>query len=179
MLIHLGEVDRYRELCRTTLATWGQTTDIGDAERTAKLCRLRTDSAADAARTARLVQVSVSGDENQQRFEWVYLCKGLHAYRTGRFAEAVTACRHSRRLHDHRQAVESGLRASDLAVEAMALHRQGNTAAARRSLREARRLIDDRLSIGDLDARWNSWLEAEEFCHEAEALIAGPKAATR
>jgi tetratricopeptide (TPR) repeat protein len=179
VLVHLGEIDRYRELCRTSLARWGQTTVIGDAERTARLCLLRTDSGADAARIAQLVQVGVSGDEDRQTFEWYYLCEGLHAYRTGRFAEAVTTCRHSRRLHDQRQAIEGGLRASALAVEAMALHRQGNTAAARQSLREASRLIDDRLSIGDGDARWSTWLEAEEFCHEAEALIAGPKAATR
>jgi hypothetical protein len=61
----------------------------------------------------------------------------------------------------------------------MALHRQGNAAAERQSLREASRMIDDRASIGNLDSWWNSWLEAEEFRREAEALIDGPKAGAR
>ena len=102
-------------------------------------------------------------------------CKGLHAYRAGRFADAVTACREGRRLDGERQAAKRGLGASSLAVEAMALHRQGDGAAALLSLRDAKRRIDDGFSFDDTSEAWGTWLEASLLYREAVALIGGPQ----
>jgi hypothetical protein len=55
----------------------------------------------------------------------------------------------------------------------MSLHHMGNAAAARQSLVEAKRLLDDRFSIPD-DRRWHDWLVAHILYREAETLIEGP-----
>jgi tetratricopeptide (TPR) repeat protein len=180
VLVHLDEVDRYRELCRAMMSQSAGTTSNMNAERTAKLCLYRADSGVNAGRLGRLVELGVSGDRNQWGFEFFIFCKGLHAYRAGQFADALTVCREARRLDGQRQAAKWGLGASSLAVEAMALHHLGDEAAALRSLREAKRRIDDGFSFVDTqDGWWGTWVEASLLYREAEALIDGPEGAKR
>ena len=179
VLVHLGEVDRYRELCRAMMSQSAGATSNMNAERTAKLCLYRADSGVNAGRLGRLVELGVSGDRNQWGFEFFIFCKGLHAYRAGQFADALTSCREARRLDGERQAANWGLGASSLAVEAMALHRLGDGAAALRSLREAKRRIDDGYSFVDTQDGWGTWVEASLLYREADLLIGGPEGAKR
>ncbi len=159
------------------LARWAETTTNYQADQTAKTCLLHADSRVDPDRLARLVQVAVSGDENQPWFEWFLLAKGLHAYRTGRFSEALASCQKSRRRDPQNQQCI----AADWVVEAMALHRQGEAVAARQSLGGAKRLIDEGFAVLDADWLWENSLAAHILYREAETLIEGqtvePKAA--
>ncbi len=175
LLAHLGETDRYREHCRTMLAHWADTTVDVDADRVAKTCLLLADSRVDPDRLAKLVAVAVSGGANQRYSEWFLLCKGLHDYRSGRYADAIAACRESRRRATPGPDETRHCTATSLAVESMAQKRLGDDAGAWQSLSEARRLIEDGFSILDRDGWWQDWLTAQVLCREAEALIEGPK----
>ena len=178
LLAHLGERDRYREHCQAMLARWAETTENYQADQTAKTCLLLADSRVDPDRLAKLVQVAVSGDENQPWFEWFLHAKGLHAYRTGRFSEALASCQKSRRrAPSGTQAYiySQQLIAADWVVEAMALHRQGEAAAARQSLGEAKRLIDEGFALLDALTLWENSLTAHILYREAETLIEGQK----
>ena len=97
LLVHLGEMDRYREHCRLMLAHWGNTPSHEVASNTVKACMLLASSPVDADRIARLAQVAVSGENQQPSMEWYLFSNGLHAYRTEKFAEALAACQDSRR----------------------------------------------------------------------------------
>jgi len=157
------------------LARWAETTKNPEADQTVKACLLRADSRVDPDRLAKLVQVAVSGDENQPLIEWFLLAKGLHAYRTGRFADALMACRESRRRTGQVRDACQAITAVDLAIEAMALRGHGDAAAAQRSLAEARQLIDQKFPVLDADGWWYDLLAAHVLYREAEALVDGHK----
>ena len=65
-------------------------------------------------------------------FEWYMLAKGLHDYRTGKYADALATCRESRRRAPKSQGDPKILASLNLAIEAMALHRSGDEAGAKR-----------------------------------------------
>jgi tetratricopeptide (TPR) repeat protein len=174
LLVHLGERDRYREHCRMMLAYWEKTPSPFVASNTVKACVLHADSQVDPDRIAKVAQVAVSGEDKHPFLEWYLFSGGLHAYRTGKFAEALAACRHSRRRNARNQYEIHALTADDLTVEAMSLHRLGNAAEARQSLGEAKQLLDDRFSITD-NRWWHDWLVADALYREAETLIEGPR----
>ena len=181
-LVHLGDIDRYRELCRAMLDRWAETRNNVDAAQTARLCLLRADCGGDPNRIAKLVSAALLNADTQPYLEWRLFNKGLHAYRTGKFAEAVATSRQSRQRGATEGPPDSPvLDAANLVVEAMALHRQGDTAAARQSLGLAKRLIDlGFLIVGADDFRWYKWLMTHILYREAEALINDPtNAATR
>ena len=173
LLVHLGERDRYREHCRMMLDYSAKTTSPFVASNAVKACVLHADSRVDPDRIAELAQVAVSGENSHLFREWYLFSNGLHAYRAGKFAEALAACRTSRRRNAQNPSEIPALTANDLTVEAMALHRLGNAAAARQSLVEAKQLLDDRFSIPD-DRWWHDWLVAHILYREAKTLIEGP-----
>ena len=140
LLVHLGEIDRYREHSRATFARWAESRNTIDAEQAAKTCLLRADSGVDPERLAGLVQVAVSGDDKRQYFEWSLLCKGLHAYRTGKCEEALEACREAARRAIEPLGAVNACSAAAGAVEAMrSWAARVIPPRARRSLEAARR----------------------------------------
>jgi hypothetical protein len=69
---------------------------------------------------------------------------------------------------------ENALAAAAFAVEALALHRSGDAEGARRSLAEAKKLIDEKFLVlygGGLGEAWHDWLAAQLLYREAEALL--------
>ena len=128
---------------------------------------------------ARLVQVAGSGSESLTGYEWFFFCKALHAYRTGKYADALAACSESRRRNAETTEGHEPLAAADLAVEAMALHRQGQADAARSTLVAGKQLLDSGFSIVSGDDWWDSWLAAYSLTREAESLIQGTKGQTK
>ena len=179
LLNYLGEIDRYRDLCRDLLARNAGVLSNIAAEKVVRTCLLHPDSRVDRDRLARLVQVAGSGSESLTGYGWFFFCKALHAYRTGKYADALAACSESRRRNAETTEGHEPLATAGLAVEAMALHRQGQTDAARSTLDAGKQLLDSKFSIVSGDASWDSWLEAYSLTREAESLIEGPKAETR
>ncbi len=173
LLAYTGEIDRYRAHCQAMLQRWASTQTNSDADRTLKTILLLPDFQGDAMQLARLAEVAVSGDKNAEWFEWYLFAKGLHDYRTGEYADAVTTCRESQRRVPKNNSSPQALAAMNLAIEAMALHRSRDEAGAKRALAEAKSNVGD--NVPGIDGWDGNWLTAHLLCHEAEGLIASKK----
>jgi hypothetical protein len=176
ILIQTGEVDRYRAHCRAMLERWASTEKNMEADQTLKLIVLLPDYKADEKQLARLAGVAVSGDRKVDWFEWWMFSKALLDYRTGKYTEAVAACRESRRRARESKGDRQALAGMDLAVEAMCLYRSGDEAGARRALAEAKSNVE--VHVPGIDGGWQyewqyDWLTADMLYREAEGLIAG------
>jgi tetratricopeptide (TPR) repeat protein len=175
LLVQSGEIDRYRAHCRTMLERWASTRDNNEAVHTLKTIVLLPDFKADRAQLARLAEVAVSIDQTVPLYPWRLHAKGLLAYRTGKYVEAVTLCRESRRRAPESAWGRQALVGMDLAVEAMALHRSGDEAGARRALAEAKSIVEAHVPGIDVTDSPLDWLYAHILYREAEALMAGNK----
>jgi tetratricopeptide (TPR) repeat protein len=176
LLIQTGEIDRYRAHCRAMLKRWAATEQNGEADQTLKTILLLPDFKGDAKQLARLARVAVSGDKNADWFDWFMLARGLHDYRTGKYADALATCRESRRRAPKTKGDPQALTTLNLAIEAMALHRLGDEAGAQRALAEARSNVEVQVP-GIAGGGWpHDWLTAHMLYREAEGLIGGKKA---
>ena len=116
----------------------------------------------------------MSGDKSQPVFVWYALARGMYEYRIGKFAAAVETSQANRARI---KAVGGNDPASAMvfAVEALSLYRAGDTEGARRSLAEAKKLIDEKFLVhlgGELNELWHDWLAAQILYREAETLLA-------
>jgi tetratricopeptide (TPR) repeat protein len=175
VLSQTGEIERYRAHCRAMLERWASTEENIAAERTLKTALLVSDVKADAKQLARLAALAVSGDKNMDGYMWCMFAKGLHDYRTGNYADALAGCRESRRRAPESNGDQQALASKDLAVEAMALHRLGDKAGARRALAEAKSHVEAHVPGIDGGSTYD-WLIAHTLYREAEGLITGNKA---
>ena len=177
LLVRIGKADSYGDHCKALLDRFAETSKNHEAEWTLKTCcLLGPGPVGEPARLARLAEVTVSGDPAQQYREWQLLAHGLYEYRAKRYDAAVTNCREAR--SKAKDADVNALTAAVFAVEAMALHRSGDAEGARRSLTEAKKLIDERLGVlhgGDSGEGWYDWLAAQLLYREAEGLLGGKK----
>ena len=156
------------------LERWASTEKNSEAEQTLKMIVFLPDFKADAKQLARLAEIAVSGDKNMAWFEWYLFAKGLHDYRTGKYADALATCRESRRRAPESKFDPHTLETLNLTIEAMALHRSGDEAGAKRALAEAKSNID--VYVLPIGGGWtHDWLSAHILYHEAEGFIAGKK----
>jgi tetratricopeptide (TPR) repeat protein len=176
VLLHTGEIDRYRAHSQAMLKRWGSTTQNSEADQTLKMIVLLPDFKADAKQLTRLANVAGSGDKKVDWYEWWIFAKALHAYRTGKYADALAICRESRSLAPKSKGDVQCLTSLDLTLEAMALHRSGDETGAKRTLVEAKASLET--NVPGIDgAGWSfDWLSARMLYREAEGLIAGKKA---
>jgi tetratricopeptide (TPR) repeat protein len=172
VLVQTGEIERYRTHCRAMLERWASTEIVRAAFHTLTTVVLVPDVKADAKQLARLAEVAVSGDKKMDEHIWFMFAKGLHDYRSGKYAGALAGCRESRRRAPESKGV---LASMDLAVEAMALHRLGDAAGARRALAEAKSNVELYVLGMEVGLPYD-WLIAHILYREAEGLIAGNKA---
>jgi WD40 repeat protein/tetratricopeptide (TPR) repeat protein len=177
LLAHVGEAGRYPDHCKDLLERSAKTSKNAVAEWALKTCcLLGPGSVGDPERLARLAEVAASGDPTLPFYEWKLFSRGLYQYRAGRIEDAVTTCRKA--LSKAKNVGEKALAAAAFAVEAMALHRSGDAEGARRSLAEAKKLIDEKFLVlngGGLGDGWHDWLAAQLLCREAETLLGNKK----
>jgi tetratricopeptide (TPR) repeat protein len=176
LLAHAGETDRYRKHAQAVLDRWAPTEKNKEADQALKTALFLADSKCDPKKLAKLAEAAVSGDKDQEWYEWFLFAKGLHDYRTGKYADSLEACRESRRRAPASKGQSRPLTAMCLAIEAMALKRTNDEAGAKRALAEAKSELDSNLPGFDTEW-WNDWLAARMFYREAEGLLAGKKAA--
>jgi serine/threonine-protein kinase len=129
LCLFLGKADEYRRARRALLERFGTTTNLFDAERTARACLL-LPATGDELRQAvdlaqRAVAVQASDKWGHTYFQFV---QGLAAYREGQFARAITTMRGD---------ASTVLGPAPGLVLAMALHRSGSEAEAREVLAKA------------------------------------------
>ena len=169
----IGDGDRYRKHSQELLDRFADTNDSLRGRTDAQgVLPARAGAVSDPTRLARLADVALSGDHSQPVFVWFDLAKGLYQYRQSRFDAAVATSRANRTRIKALGAWDSAVTAV-IVVEAMALHRTGDT-SARRSLAEVKKLIDEKFlaRIGaDMNVDWQNWLVAQLLYREAEALL--------
>jgi serine/threonine protein kinase/formylglycine-generating enzyme required for sulfatase activity/tetratricopeptide (TPR) repeat protein len=175
LLVQSGEIDRYRAHCHAMLERWASTTDNNAAVHTLKTIVLLPDSKADVTQLAQLADVAVSIDQTVSLYPWRLHAKGLHDYRTGKYVEALSLCRESRRRAPENTWERQALVSMDLVVEAMALYRSRDEAGARRALAEAKSTVEAHVPGIDVTGAPPDWLYAHILYREAEALIMGKK----
>jgi formylglycine-generating enzyme required for sulfatase activity/tetratricopeptide (TPR) repeat protein/tRNA A-37 threonylcarbamoyl transferase component Bud32 len=175
LLAHTGDTDRYRAHCRVMLDKWADTENNFKVDQTLKLLLLRPDVKWDAQQLARLADVAVSGDKHADYFEYFMFAKGLHEYRTGRYADAIATCREIRHRAPKAQGDVEVLTGLTLIVEAMSVYRSGDKAGARRVLAEAKPHVDACVpGLGGAD--WTTdWVYTHMLYREADNLIAGKR----
>jgi hypothetical protein len=183
LLAEIGEADRYDNVCNQLVDRYGATSEHFDADATLKSCCLLGPAPhGDPTRLARLSEVALSADPAQAWYEWFLFDKSVYDYRAGRFDAALTACGRVRaRIKPSERNVDA-LAAAMNAVEAMALHRSGDATDARHSLAEARKVIDEKLSVLDGDHLGKGWydrLTAQFLYREALALFESDKNAPK
>jgi WD40 repeat protein/tetratricopeptide (TPR) repeat protein len=176
LLAHSGEKDRFHEHGQAMLGRWAPTEKNSEADQTLKTIILLPDYKADAKQLARLAEAAVAGDPTRDWYEWWLVAKALHDVRTGRYADAQTACRASRQRAPESKGEPQLLTALDLVIEAMALQGAGNADQARRTLDQAKPLLESHVPGIDGTDWWADWLSAHILYREALGQIAAKKA---
>ncbi|MHB1556561.1 MAG: tetratricopeptide repeat protein [Isosphaeraceae bacterium] len=175
-----GDMDRYRAACRTMFDRYERTQDALDAERAAKVCLLSPDSGIAPDRLAGLIRVLSAAPPSPSPAEWYPFTSALHAYRLGRYDDAMTALKESRRRNEALpEGVYRPLAAAILELEAMIQFRQGHAEDARHSLAEARRIVLDRAFTEGIIGAWHDWVVVAILDREARALLDPPAGAPR
>jgi tetratricopeptide (TPR) repeat protein len=187
LLAWSGETARYREHGQAMLKRWALTEKNGglnahqrfgsnsEADHTLQTVVLLPGYKADAEQLARLAEAAVAGDPSRDWYEWWLHAKALYDLRTGRYADAVTACRASRQRAPQSKGNPELLTALDLVIEALALQGAGKADEARRTLEQAKPLVESYVPGIDGTDWWSDWLAAHMLYREAEALIAATK----
>ncbi|HJT76436.1 MAG TPA: protein kinase [Gemmataceae bacterium] len=160
-----GDVDAYRQTCTAMLERFGKTDNPETAASVLQACVVRDDAVADKARLLPLIPVI------DPIWHWGTWVRGAALYRAGRYAESVRCFERAAKLFRPR--------AWDWCFLAMAHHRLGHAADARRCLVEAARWIDEanRVQLDDpttLGPTWCGWDERVVYpllLREAEALL--------
>src|SRR5262249_52904726 len=138
---------------------------------TLKTILLLPDAKVDAKALARLAEVAMSDDKNSPWLAWHMTGKGLHDYRTGKYADAVAAIRASRERLPKADGDLPCLMTWNLTVEARALHRADAAAGAKRALCEARSSPDAQVPGIEGTTFWSDWLALRILYREAERLM--------
>jgi WD40 repeat protein/serine/threonine protein kinase len=174
-----GDNEGFHKHGQAMLSRWAATEKNAEADQTLKTIILIPDSKGDARQLARLAEAAVAGDPTRDWYEWWLVAKALHDVRTGRYADALTACRASRQRAPQSKGPPQILTALDLAIEAMALQGVGKADEARRTLEQAKPLIESHVPGIDGDWWWADWLSAHMLYREAESLLKEGQAGMR
>jgi tetratricopeptide (TPR) repeat protein len=162
-----GDPEAYRAHCRRMLDRFRMSTDPFELERAAKAGLLvPTPSPEEAARLRAIARAAVerAGTDNPGLY-WLLLAHGLAEYRAGDADAALKAldlCLE--------RAPDAIVKIPALAIQAMALQRQGRSQEAQDRLARAERLIAELLTpFGQAD--WPDRLIGRRLAGEAEAVV--------
>ncbi len=172
LLVETGDVDAYRELCRTAMEQHGLISDPTSANYIAKACLILPSSRAGLSAVDRLTVTAVSIPASDVNLPWRQFSRALSQYRQGKSAEAIDWSDKS--LASSK--IQPACAASAHAVQAMA--RSGpNQTPARESLAKAAALVEANWlgpARDDLGPSWHDWLIARLLLRQAQALIESP-----
>ena len=142
-----GDLAGYRGAVEELVAQFGQTTAAADLNLVAWSCTLAPTAVADRGAPVRIAEAALSAAPADRRPD-VLTTLGAALYRAGRFDEAI------RRLGESVQAGGGSASPQASAFLAMALHRRGDHAAARRwleALRGSNPASNSRFSWDDVE----------------------------
>jgi WD40 repeat protein/serine/threonine protein kinase len=160
LCLFLGHEVEYRRARQDLLSRFGASTDPLIAERTGRACLLLPGSEDELRKAAALTDRAVAAGPRSRLFPYFRVAKGLADYREGRLDRAVAV------LEENASKVPAIGPVPHL-VLAMAQHRHGQQAQARKTLAAAILAFDWTATRADNHVAW--------ICHvlrrEAEALI--------
>jgi serine/threonine-protein kinase len=158
--LFLGQDEEYHRACRAALGKFGSTTDPQVAERTAVACLLRPATADQLRQAVALVERAAAAEPSKYPgFHSRFLfARGLAEYRQGRFDRAISTLRGG---------AAGMLGPAPRLVLALALHRSGQTAEARKTLAAAVQAPEWTANPLRFPTDWSSHV----LRREAEALI--------
>jgi serine/threonine protein kinase len=170
-LLAIGRDHRaYQQLCQRMISRFADAADPYIAERVAADCLLLPDSGADLQLVDKLATKAVETGSNQWGMPFFLCAKALSAYRMGHFREANEWVDRSLRAL---KIPDPMARARASGIRAMALWQLGESEAARASLAEGERFIQE-FKGNDLGELWRGWAVARITLDEAAELTTSP-----
>jgi len=171
LLVQAGDLEAYRQLCRTIIAGSAGTIDPNVADRAAKACLILPDSGIDLAAVSKLVNTAVSSGATLLQGDYFVATKGWLEYRQGRFADAVDSTRQSLVAET---SMEDGCRVEAYMVLAMSQQCLKNTNDAAEALVNGRSLAQT-MPEPAFGGRgfWVDWIISRSLMSEATTLIEG------
>ena len=176
LLVHTGEIDRYRLHCQGMLERWASTEKNAEADQTLKTILLLPGFKGDAKQLAHLAEVAVSGDKNVDWFRMVHARQGIARLphrqvrrRPGHLPRKPASCSEKPGRSQDSGELEPG-------------HRGDGPPPVRGRGRRKRALAEAKSNVevfvpGIDGGGWScDWLTARILYREAEGLIAGKKA---
>jgi hypothetical protein len=175
VLLESGQLRKYDAFCRATVDSFATTTNGDAAGRVLKTCLLLPP---DANLLRRMQALGDAAEKffrslgSQPLWTWSAVPVGLWQYRTGNYDKAIESCRRCLSEKDKTTAQSATLRL----ILAMSVHQNGDAAAARAQLAQAKEAIDAWFKKGiesgnDSNGHWYDWIFARQLLREAMALI--------
>jgi tetratricopeptide (TPR) repeat protein len=171
-LVQLGNGDAsgYRQTCQAMLARYGRDAGPDTANTLSWTCALAPDAVADGKAAKQLAESAVAGAPKESAYVGTL---GAALYRAGQYREAV------RRLNEAIALQGKGGAAQDWLFLAMAHHRLGHAAEAKKWLGKAAQEIDQAVRDDPKNTAaalpWNQRLELRILRREAEKVLKGPE----
>jgi serine/threonine protein kinase len=175
VLMESRQLREYDAFCRATVDSFATTTNGDAAGRVLKTCLLLPP---DANLLRRMQALGDAAEKffrslgSQPLWTWSAVPVGLWQYRTGNYDKAIESCRRCLSEKDKTTAQSATLRL----ILAMSVHQNGDAAAARAQLAQAKEAIDAWFKKGiesgnDSNGHWYDWIFARQLLREAMALI--------
>ena len=165
--LQMDDVAGYKD-CRTQiLREFGGTSDPRTAERMAKVSLILPPSPEEMTVIAKMAEVALQGDTNEDEWAFNLFAKGLTEYRQGNYTEAADFLRQAE-PYDAGQYVH----AEAALVLAMAQFQLNDMAGSRKSYSEATDIMRRTFPrAGHLDDEWNDWINFRVLLREAVELM--------
>ena len=177
LLVQIGDVETYRQLCREALVRFNGTKDPNIAERMAKDCLILPDVGVDLDEVGKWVETALTVGKSNEAFAHFQCVKGLAEYRQGHYEGAIDWTQRGL------PALSQGPGSLWFSVEAhmvtaMSRFRLKQTDAARSELAKWLEIAETKASpitrqvlFKDKERAWADWIIAHALMNEAQALL--------
>jgi eukaryotic-like serine/threonine-protein kinase len=171
LLVQIGDVEKYRGLCREIIRHFGATNNPVVAERSAKDCLILPPSESDLPAIAKMTDTAIAAGADHRFWTHFQFVKGFAEYRQAHFSSAAEWLQKVvGQTGDMYRTVQAHM------VLAMTQQKLNQPEAARATLASGIDLADRRFpkaGRASLDQQWNDWIIAHALIREARALIEG------
>jgi len=177
LLIRTGQIDDYRDHCKSMLMRFRQTTNAPVAERTAKCCLLLPSavSPTDLNLAVKLAESSVALGKKGEPIPWRRMTLALAEYRQGKFAQVLKTIEFAQtEVTKTRYAGHDACLADTWFISAMARHELKQFDEARTAFAHGRIIVQTRLPglfSADLSFGWVDVLMTHILMQEAETMM--------
>ena len=173
LIAYAGGEMLYRQLCQHMLERFANSDNVGDIEKTCKVCSLLPDIIDMPGVPLESLENALHDDRTSAEHScWKSIASALANYRKGDAQQAIEFIRAAKTRNKYAETPQA--RALATAVLAMAEHQLGNPDLANEALREAAELIEEhwpKMLDDEYGGSWPDWIIAETLHREAAALL--------